>query len=75
MEDTRAAVAVLIGPTEQVVLGPVERMGECGWALVDDLLRLHVLAGRFGWHLRLVDVATDLRELIDLAGVSDQLVD
>jgi ABC-type transporter Mla MlaB component len=72
MEEARA-VAVLERAGQQVVLGPVDAMGSGGLALVDDLLRLQLLAGRLGWQLRLTEVHAELRELFELVGLTSHL--
>ena len=58
----------------EVLLGPVYASDRCDLALVDDLLRVQVAARRFGWCIRLRQVREDLRELIELAGLTRELV-
>jgi hypothetical protein len=41
---------------------------------VDDLLRVQLTAKRFGWSIRLVDVRPDLQELVELVGLSTELL-
>jgi len=40
---------------------------------VDALARLHLTARRLGWRLRLRSIPAELRELIELAGLSTVL--
>ena len=57
----------------EVILGPVYDSDRGDLALVDDLLRVQLAARRFGWCIRLRQVRQDLREVIELAGLSDEL--
>ena len=59
----------------EVVLGPVYGPAVSDLALVDDLLRVQLAARRFGWCIELRQVRDDLRELIELTGLSRDLVD
>jgi hypothetical protein len=68
------AVVVLRRDGSDVLLGPVYARGRCDLTLVDDLLRVQLAARRFGWCIRLRQVREDLRELIELAGLTDELV-
>jgi hypothetical protein len=67
------AVVVLRRDGEDVLLGPVYGPDRCDLGFVEDLLRVQLAARRFGWTIRLVEVREDLRELIDLAGLSPDL--
>lgn len=67
------AVVVLRRADGDVLLGPVYAAGRCDLALVDDLLRVQLAARRFGWHIRLEHVREDLRELVELAGLTEAL--
>jgi hypothetical protein len=67
------AVVVLRRDGGDVLLGPVWSEGRCDLALVDDLLRVQLAARRFGWCIRLRHVRPDLSELIELAGLADEL--
>ena len=60
---------------EDVLLGPVYGADRCDLRFVDDLLRVQLAARRFGWSIRLREVRSDLRELIELAGLSTDLVE
>jgi hypothetical protein len=66
---------VLTSGDLEVVVGPVDREVQCDLALVDHLLRLQLDAQRWGWCLRIRDVAPELRELFELVGLTDQLDD
>ena len=46
----------------------------CDLGFVEDLLRVQLAARRFGWSIRLRQVRSDLRELIELAGLTTDLV-
>jgi hypothetical protein len=72
MEEPRA-VAVLVRDGQRVELGPVDAIGPCDLAVVDDLLRLQLLTARFGWQLRLTQVQQELRELFELVGLTTHL--
>ena len=60
---------------EDVLLGPVYGTDRCDLGFVDDLLRVQLAARRFGWSIRLREVRSDLRELIELAGLTTDLVE
>jgi hypothetical protein len=66
------AVVVLHREADDVVLGPVYG-GRCDLAFVEDLLRVQLAARRFGWSIHLCDVRPDLVELLELAGLSDEM--
>jgi hypothetical protein len=68
------AVVVLHRDDGEVVLGPVYGPPTCDMALVDDLLRVQLAARRFGWCIELRQVREDLRELIELSGLTSELV-
>ena len=68
-----SAVVVLRREDGDVLLGPVYAATGCQVALLDDLLRVHLAARRFGWCIRLRAVRQDLRELLDLAGLTAEL--
>jgi hypothetical protein len=67
-------VVVLRRDGGDVLLGPVYAPGGCDLALLDELLHVQLAARRFGWRIRLEQVRDDLRELIDLAGLTCELV-
>jgi hypothetical protein len=69
------AVVVLRREGDDVLLGPVYGPDRCDLGFVEDLLRVQLAARRFGWTIRLVEVRDDLRELIEMVGVSTDLVD
>jgi hypothetical protein len=68
------AVVVLRRDGEDVLLGPVFGPDRCDLGFVEDLLRVQLAARRFGWTIRLVEVRDDLRELIEMVGLSTDLV-
>jgi hypothetical protein len=68
-----SAVVVLRRDGRDVLLGPVYGSGN-DLGLVDDLLRVQLAARRFGWCIRLQHVRQDLGDLLDLAGLTEQLV-
>jgi hypothetical protein len=65
---------VLVTAEGEVTVGSVRPGVACDLALVDALLRLHLLALARGWSVRLDDVHPHLLELLDLVGVGDRLV-
>ena len=67
------AVVVLHRDVDDVVLGPVYGGDPCDLAFVEDLLRVQLAARRFGWSIHLCDVRPDLEELLELAGLTDEL--
>ena len=68
------AVVVLRRDDEDVLLGPVYGPDRCDLGFVEDLLRVQLAARRFGWSIQLRQVREDLREVIELAGLSTELV-
>lgn len=67
------AVVVLVRDGERVLLGPVYGPDRCDLGFVDGLLRVQLAARRFGWAIQLVDVRDDLRELVELVGLTAEL--
>ena len=67
-------MVVLRRDGEDVLLGPVYGPDRCDLGFVEDLLRVQLAARRFGWSIQLRDVRPDLRELIELVGLTTDLV-
>jgi hypothetical protein len=72
-DDQAKAVIVLDMGERAVPLGSIDPATRCDLALIDDILRLRLAATRLGWSIRLTDVDRDLRELVELVGLSDCL--
>jgi hypothetical protein len=68
------AVVVLHRDGEDILLGPVYGPDRCDLGFVEDLLRVQLAARRFGWSIELRDVKPDLRELIELVGLTTDMV-
>ena len=66
---------VLLRDDQEVLLGPVYGAGACDLGFVDGLLRVQLAARRFGWSIRLRQVRPDLRELVELVGLTTDLVE
>jgi hypothetical protein len=64
---------VLVRGEREVSLGRAGAGERCDLGFVDDLLQLQLVVRRFGWSLRLDDVAEELRELVGLVGLGDEL--
>ncbi len=58
-----------------VLLGPVYGPDRGDLGFVEGLLRVQLAARRFGWSIRLTEVRPDLLELVELVGLSTDLVD
>ena len=71
----RAVVVLVRDDGGEVLLGPVHAPGRCDLGFVDDLLRVQLAARRFGWSIKLREVQPDLRELVELVGLTTDLVD
>jgi len=69
------AVVLLLRDAQEVLLGPVYGPDRCDLGFVEGLLRVQLAARRFGWSIRLTEVRPDLRELVELAGLTTDLVD
>ena len=68
-------MVVLRQHDRDVLLGPVYGPDRCDLGFVEDLLRVQLAARRFGWSIRLTEVRPDLLELVELVGLSTDLVD
>jgi hypothetical protein len=68
------AVVLLCRDGEDLLLGPVYGADRCDLGFVEDLLRVQLAARRFGWTIKLRQVREDLRELIELVGLTTELV-
>jgi hypothetical protein len=66
-------VVVLVLDGERVLLGPVYGPDRCDLGFVEGLLRVHLAARRFGWSIQLTEVREDLRELVELVGLTTEL--
>lgn len=73
--DRARAVVVLRRDDRDVLLGPVHGPDRCDLGFVEGLLRVQLAARRFGWSIRLTEVRPDLLELVELVGLSTDLVD
>ena len=74
-EERARAVVVLRRDDRDVLLGPVYGPERCDLGFVEGLLRVQLTARRFGWSIRLTEVRPDLLELVELVGLSTDLVD
>lgn len=75
-EDPRPrAVVLLVRDAEQVLLGPVYGPDRCDLGFVEGLLRVQLAARRYGWSIRLTEVRPDLLELVELVGLTTDLVE
>ncbi|MGH8983452.1 MAG: hypothetical protein ACRDY6_06195 [Acidimicrobiia bacterium] len=72
-DDQARAVIVLDMGERAIPLGSIDPATRCDLALIDDILRLRLAATRLGWSIRLTHVDRDLRELVELVGLSDCL--
>jgi hypothetical protein len=75
VDDRPRAVVVLLRGDEEVLLGPVYAPDRCDLGFVDGLLRVQLAARRFGWSIRLREVRPDLLELVELVGLTADLVE
>jgi STAS domain len=74
-DDRPRAVVVLLRDDQEVLLGPLYGADRCDLGFVEGLLRVQLAARRFGWAIRLREVRPDLRELVELVGLTTDLVD
>ena len=72
-DDFPRAVVVLVVGDHQLPLGIVGSEAHCDLALLDEILRVQLVVARRGWSIRLAHVDDDLRELVELVGLSDRL--
>ncbi|MDQ3148042.1 MAG: hypothetical protein M3R01_14135 [Actinomycetota bacterium] len=69
------AMVLLLRDGQALLLGPVYGPERCDLGFVEDLLRIQVAARRLGSSIRLTEVRPDLRELVELVGLTTELVD
>lgn len=62
----------VVGSTE-VPVARISAAERCDLALVEDILRLRLVAGRLGWSIELRDVDDHLAELVRLVGLPARL--
>jgi hypothetical protein len=75
LDERPRAVVVLLRDGQEVLLGPVYAPDRCDLGFVDGLLRVQLAARRFGWGIKLREVRPELRELVDLVGLTTDLVE
>ena len=67
------AIVVMESGGREVPVGAIDGGLRPDLALVDDLLKFVLAAGRLGWAVRVREPHPHLRELIDLLGVGERL--
>ena len=72
-EDGPRAVVELVRGETSVLLGFVQARTRGDLQVLDDLLKLQLLARRMGWRVRISECRQELRELFDLMGMAQQL--
>jgi len=73
--DRPLAIVLLVRGGREVLLGPVYGSERCDLGAVDDLLRLQLAVRRLGWSIRLAEIRGNLGELVELVGLTTDLVD
>jgi hypothetical protein len=68
-----AVIALVVDDGDEVPLGQFGGDAPCDLTTLDHLLRLSLAARRLGVSIRVTAIHRDLRELVELAGVSDRL--
>jgi hypothetical protein len=63
----------LVSDGREMSLGCVDREGDCPLRELDRILRLTLAAHRLGCDVRVVSLHRDLRNLAELAGVTEVL--
>lgn len=71
--DAPRARVLLVVRGRAVPVGVLDRSAGCDLALVDEVLRLRLAAGRVGATVHLEDVAPELGELLELVGAADRV--
>ena len=66
------AVVELVQGERSILLGVVQARARGDLQVLDDLLKLQVLARRMGWRVRISECRQELRELFDLMGMSER---
>jgi hypothetical protein len=67
------AVVAVVVDDDEVALGEIGGGAPCDLGTVDHLLRLSLAARRLGLSIRVTAIHHDMRELVELIGVTDQL--
>ena len=70
--EPRAVVVVVVADRE-FLFGVIDSTTRCDLALIDSILRLRLAGTRQGWAIRLTNVDEDLRELVELVGLTEYL--
>ncbi|HJR25458.1 MAG TPA: hypothetical protein VJ804_08300 [Acidimicrobiales bacterium] len=66
------AVVELVQGEQSILLGIVQARTRGDLQVLDDLLKLQVLARRMGWRVRISECRQELRELFDLMGMTER---
>ncbi len=68
------AIVVLVRDHAELATWPLRWWGPPGLEAVDELARLRLLAGRLGCSIQVRGACVELRELLDLVGLSEVLL-
>ena len=71
-EDRPRAVVELVQGERSVLLGVVQARTRGDLQVLDDLLKLQLLARRMGWRVRISECRRELQELVDLLGMAER---
>jgi hypothetical protein len=70
-DDEPRAVIVLVVRDREIPLGTIDPGIRCDLGLIDTILRLRLAATRLGWSIRVTHADDELRELVELVGLTD----
>jgi hypothetical protein len=67
------AVIVFVVADREFPFGVIDSTTRCDLALIDAILRMRLAGTRYGWSIRLTNVDRDLRDLVELVGLTEYL--
>jgi len=67
------AVIVAVVADREFPFGVIDSTTRCDLALIDRILRIRLAGIRHGWSIRLTNVDRDLRDLVELVGLTEYL--
>ena len=70
--EPRATLVVVVADRE-FPFGVIDATTRCDLVLIDRILRMRLAGTRQGWSIRLTNVDRDLRDLLELVGLTDCL--
>lgn len=73
-DEPRPRIVLVVGDRE-IPCGTIHPAIRRDLGLLETILRLRLVATRLGWSIRVIQADDDLRELVELVGLTDCLAD